>query len=357
MSAVLSADAASVEPARFGFPVNVLGRPGLKSADNRRWQSGPHLRTSLGYLRQIFEYLDAQRIRMYRMASNLAPYVTHPDLPQFHRQVEESREELAGLGEIARGQGLRLSFHPSQYIILNSPDQRLNAHSILDLAAQAAMLDAMGLGPDAVLVIHVGGAYGDVLAGRERWVRTYEGLPEAVRRRLVLENDDVSYGAADVLHIHERTGVPLIFDHQHFCCHNPERLPLQETVRRFLGTWPAGVRPKLHFSSPRTQLREVRRRNRKTNKLETVLLPPLWTGHADYCDPFGFVDFMRRAPADVVFDVMLEAKAKDLALRRLRTDLAGYAPDVAARFGLSAAEAPAEDGPVVISGAVEAEVS
>ena len=69
---------------------------------------------------------------------------------------------------------------------------------------------------------------------------------------------------------------------------------------------------------------------------KTVLLPPVWTGHADYNDPFGFIETMRKLPADAEFDVMLEAKAKDLALRRLRVDLLRYAPDVAARFGLVA---------------------
>jgi UV DNA damage endonuclease len=109
---------------------------------------------------------------------------------------------------------------------------------------------------------------------------------------------------------------------------------LRDTVKAFLRTWPAGVRPKIHFSSPRTELREVQRKNRKTGKKETVLMPPVWTGHADYNHPFEFISFMRQM-ADLDFDVMLEAKAKDLALIRLRKDLLRYAPDVAARFGLT----------------------
>ncbi len=343
----------SAAPARLGFPVLVLGQPGLKSADNRRWQNSPHLRVSVEYLREIFRYLEKHAITMYRMSSDIAPYVTHPDMPQFHRQIEESAAELAALGAQARKQNLRLSFHPSQYIILNSPKLEANRKCAIDVDRQAAMLDAMGAGPDAVVVIHVGGRYDDARAARDRWIHTYlKVLSEPARRRLVLENDDVSFSAADVLYIHERTGVPLVFDHQHFCCLNPDRLDLVETAARFLATWPAGRKPKLHFSSPRTQLREVKRRNRETKKLETVYLPPLWTGHADYCDPFVFIDYMRQlAAADTHdFDVMLEAKGKDLALRRLREDLKRYAPDVASRFGLSAApgeEIPAEEATFV----------
>ncbi|MDI7277007.1 MAG: UV DNA damage repair endonuclease UvsE, partial [Anaerolineae bacterium] len=67
---------------RLGFAVKVLGRPDLKSHDTRRWQSSPHLAVSLQYLREILLYLRGARIRMYRMSSDLAPYLTHPDLPQ-----------------------------------------------------------------------------------------------------------------------------------------------------------------------------------------------------------------------------------------------------------------------------------
>ena len=91
---------------------------------------------------------------------------------------------------------------------------------------------------------------------RARWVENWKTLPEHVRRRLVLEHDDLRFSAADVLWIHEHTGVRLIFDYQHFWCLNPERLDMVETLRRILRTWPQGVRPKIHFSSPRTELRE-----------------------------------------------------------------------------------------------------
>jgi UV DNA damage endonuclease len=138
-----------------------------------------------------------------------------------------------------------------------------------------------------------------------------------------------------VLDIHEQTGVPLIFDYQHFWCNNPEGLDLALTLRRFAGSWPAGVRPKIHFSTTNTGLREIQRRNKETGKRETVLLPPVWTGHADFVNPFEFITFLR-GPADGLdFDVMLESKSKDLALLRLRRDLPRYGPDVALRFGLA----------------------
>jgi UV DNA damage endonuclease len=316
---------------RFGFPVKVLGAVGFKSHDSRRWQSAPHLRVSLECINAIFGYLSEAGISMYRMSSDLAPYVTHPDLPQFHSMIRDSARELRNTGDLAKQLGLRLSFHPSQYVVLNSPDESLVAKSMWDVKAQAEILDAMELGPEAVVVIHVGGVYGDRLAGCERWVRTWERLSERARARLVLENDDLRYGPADVLWIHERTGVRLIFDYQHFWCFNPEGLALTEALPRMLATWGASAVPKVHFSSPRTELRATERKDRKTGKSETVLVEPLSTQHADFVNPFEFATFVRAA-GESRFDVMLESKSKDLALFRLRRDLERFAPDVAERF-------------------------
>jgi UV DNA damage endonuclease len=317
---------------RLGFAVKVLGRPNLPSNDARRWQSEPHLRVSLEYLDAIVSYLADAKISMYRISSDLAPYVTHPDMPQFHGQIEECAEQLAALGIRARALGLRLSFHPSQYILLNSPDAAIVTKSIADLLAQARILDAMNLGPEALVITHVGGVYGDLVSGRERWVRTYELLPDQVRRRLVLENDDTRYSVADIVWINQRCGVPLVFDNLHHWCNDRDGIEILAALEACLLTWPVGVRPKIHFSTPRTEMRLVDRRNRTTGKTEQIQTPPIWSGHADYINPFEFITFMRGAAGLPDFDVMFECKRKDLALLRLREDLTRYAPDVAARF-------------------------
>lgn len=347
------------QPLRLGFPVKVMGRAGMKTQDTRRWQKNPHLKCSLELLDPVLDYLRDEGIEMYRLSSDIAPYATHPDLPQFHGQVADSDAELKAFGRKAKDYGIRLSFHPSQYVLLNSPDEKLTAKSIWDLASQAEMLDRMELDDEAVMVTHVGGVYDDHAASRARWIKGWEQCPGHVRRRLVLEHDDIRFSAADALWIHERTGVRLVFDYQHFWCLNPERLDMRDTLEKFMATWPQGVRPKLHFSSPRTELREVKvkitpkQRDavragkgaapkgellkapvKDTARIKTVLRPPVWTGHSDFTNPFEFATFMRMAEG-LYFDVMLEGKAKDISLLRLRADLLRYAPDVAARFGIT----------------------
>ena len=338
------------EAMRLGFAVKIIGQPGLKSNDSRRWQQNPHLRVSLGHLCENFTYLRRHNIHMYRMGSDLAPYATHPDMPQFHSMVRDSAADLAYAGKLAREADIRLSFHPSQFIVLNSENEELTKKSMWDLDSQAEMLDLMECGPEARMVIHVGGAYGDRPSGCDRWCQTWKRLSEPVRRRLVLEHDDIRYSAADVLRIHDETGVPLVFDYQHFWCFNPEGLALLPTLERMLKTWPAGVRPKIHFSCARTELREIKRKNRKTKKIETVLQPPIWTGHADYNNPFETLTFLRSI-AHLDTDIMLEAKAKDLALIRLRNDIGRYAPELASRYNITVADA-LEEQPEI---AVEAE--
>ncbi len=318
---------------RLGFPVTVLGRDDLKSHDARRSQSVPHLKVSLGYIDAILDHLARRDIQMYRMSSDLAPYATHPDMPQFHNMVRDSAADLRALGEKARRLDIRLSFHPSQFVVLNSPDPELVRKSVWDLASQAEMLDLMELGPEAVLVIHVGGVYGDLETSRARWAETWPTLPEPVRRRLVLEHDDLRFSAQDVLWIHERTGVRLIFDHQHFWCLNPENAELRPTLEAILATWPRDQRPKIHFSSPRTEMREQSGVDKATGRKTKRWVQPVATGHADFCNPFEFAMFMRMATG-LEFDVMVEAKGKDLALIRLRQDLMRYAPDVARSLGL-----------------------
>ena len=144
---------------RLGFPAQVLGRPQLKSHDARRWQNAPHLSVSLAYLRDILLYLQEAGIRMYRLHSDLAPYVTHPDMPLFHRQIEECEVELRYIGQLAREADIRLSFHADTYTVLNAAEPEIAARSERKLVALAAILDAMGSGPEAVIVLHVGGLF------------------------------------------------------------------------------------------------------------------------------------------------------------------------------------------------------
>ena len=304
---------------RLGFAVKVLGEGGLPSHDTRRWQSGPHLSNSLVKLEAILGYCDRHDIRMYRVATALAPYSSHPELTQFHGQVEECEAELERVGARALELGIRLSTHPGQYTVLNSESDSVRDAAAAELEVQAALFDAMGLGPESVVVLHVGGSAGGIDAGLARFEAGFELLSDAARSRLVIENDDRVFAIGDVAGLAGRLGIPAVFDPHHHRCHDPDRIADSEALALALATWRAGVTPKIHFSSPRLDIGEERKKVGRRVERRPVL--PQLRAHADLIDPMAFEHYLVDVIGDRDLDVMLEAKAKDLALTRLREQL------------------------------------
>lgn len=314
---------------RLGFACLVRGRAKLKSYDGRKWQNGPHLRVSIGLLREVFDYLDAIDVRMFRLSSQTAPYITHPTMPQFWHQLEECAGELAELGALARRYDLRLSMHPGQYTLLNAADEAVYAASLRDLDYHAALLDALGLGPEHKVITHVGGVYGDKAASLARFAARYAELSAHIRARLVLENDETSYSLPDVLAVHAEVGIPVVWDWLHHAVNDPDRIPAAEATRLAVATWPTGQMPKIHFSSQRTEERQVARRDRATGAVRAAAAAPLAGQHADYIAADEFAAYLASV-RELPFDIMLEAKAKDLALLKLREDLAALPVSAAA---------------------------
>ena len=304
---------------RIGFAVKVLGEGGLPSHDARRWQTGPHLSVSLDNLDAILRYCDRNDLRMYRMATALAPYVTHPELPQFHGQIEECADRLAEIGELARELDIRLSSHPGQYTVLNSESGEVRDSAIAEVEAQTRLFDAMGLPRESVVVVHVGGAAGGRDAGADRFESASEQLTERARERLVIENDDRTYSVGDVVALSERTGIKVVWDALHHHCNDPDRLTDSEALGLALATWPDDVVPKIHYSSPRLDVSEKKRKEGRRVVRQPVL--PQLRAHADLIDPLAFEAFLRGPLSGRDVDVMLEAKAKDLAVIRLREQL------------------------------------
>ena len=291
----------------LGFPEKVLAEGGLPERDARRWQSEPHLRVSLERLEAIFGYLDRHDLRMYRMSQGLAPYASHPNLPQFHGQVEACAEELDRLGRRARELGLRLSMHTGPYVVLSSAREEVLSASVAELSWQARLMDLMGLGPEAVIVVHVGSS------ARDRFLGGFERLPEHARRRLVIENDDKTVPLKEVLDLARDAGRPVVFDVMHHHINDPYGIPDDEALRLAFATWPDGVRPKIHFSSPKTAMAE--------EDVERLRFPRL-VAHADLIDALAFERFLAGPAAGLDFDAMLEARLKDVAVLHLREHLA-----------------------------------
>lgn len=319
---------------KLGFPVAVNSRPTLRAYDARSTAAlagqGPHLSVSLAYLHDILRFLTTAQIRFYRLASHLLPTVAANTLPLTLQQLAECRAELQHLGQVASAAGIRLSLHADASIVLNNHDEQSAQRSVDRLTGLAALLDHLAVGREAVVIVHVGGLYRNKTVAMARFCRAFRRLPPTVQARVAVEHDHDRYSLLDTWQIHRETGVRLVFDRLHHLHFNPEGLDEIEALALALSTWPHGVCPKVHFTSPRTEFNQLTAAE-PGGAQRRILRPPRWTQHADYVNPFEFIDWLRRVRAAGLpdFDIMLEARARDLALLRLRADLRQFAPDLA----------------------------
>ena len=169
---------------------------------------------------------------------------------------------------------------------------RSRKKALLDLEQDTALLDALGAGPEAVVVVHVGGVYGDKAAATDRFAWAWERLSERAKERVAIENDESSLRRRGRLELHRRLGVRVVFDrHHHRCKAAPTLADLREAVAAVYETWPAGVRPKVHLSSPRTALdakapAQARTARRLRHAVGATRTPPRGSG-ADRRDARG----------------------------------------------------------------------
>jgi UV DNA damage endonuclease len=311
---------------RLGVAVRILGRAGLRARDGRRAEHTLHLSVSLLLVREVLAYLADRQIGCYRLADDLAPYLTDARHPAFAQQIDECGDLLAETGALARRHGIRLSMHLPMHVTLAAPDAVGAERGAAEVIARARLLDALGAGPEAVLVLHVGGAHGDGAAARFRFAARYERLPENARRRVVVEPDEDSFDLFDLLRLHQSTGAPIVLDTLHQQINNPSQMPLAAALGLALATWPRGVRPKIHFSTQRTEAHMLLDGRGQARQV----LAPQAGQHADFINPFEFASMIAATRGLPPIDIMLEAKAADLALLRQREELLRYAPELAA---------------------------
>ncbi len=291
---------------RLGTGPRLLSCPELRTYDTRLPAQRRHLSVSLMCLRDLLAQELRLGIHFYRMSSHLIPMPDAADPTAALRQMEECRGLLRCLGEEVKRTDIRLTVHPMLQVQLGSRDPRLVRQGLAAAETWARVMEGMGLGPEARVVVHVGG--GAAPSALDAFAENSELLSDQARDRLAIENDDRAHSLDDVLRLSARVGMPVVFDYLHWRCTGRGGSGLEEALAAAFETWPDGVRPKVHFSSPSTG-----RAGR----------PPRLGEHGDYLDPFAFEDFLAAMPRRVVADVMLEAKAKDLALLKLRRDLDG----------------------------------
>ncbi len=204
------------------------------------------VQANLECLEQILQWNLERDIRFFRISSATVPFASHPVM-SFDWQ-HHFADHLARLGAFIQHHGMRINLHPGQYILLNSPKPEVVERSVAELNYHAELLELMGLDHTHKMQIHTGGVYGDKPAATQRFIARYRKLPELVRKRLVIENDERQYALADNLGIHRETGIPLLFDVFHHSIFNQgESLP--DTFELCMPTWRGHGAPMMDYSS------------------------------------------------------------------------------------------------------------
>ena len=243
---------------------------------------------------EIIEWNHQNGINFFRLSSGMFPWASEynlTEMPHYNR----IKNLLAGAGHLAKKYNQRITSHPGPFNVLVSPKENVVQNTITDLTTHGEVFDLMGLSrtPYNKLNIHCNGVYGDKIAAMDRFCKNFERLPESVQTRLTVENDDKAsmYSVKDLMYIHERIGIPIVFDYHHhkFCTGD---LSEEEALKLAASTW-GDIKPVVHYS-------ESKSLHESNDKLKPQ-------AHSDYIS-----EVPNTYGLDV--DIMVEAKAKELSI-------------------------------------------
>ena len=251
-------------------------------------------------LHAALHFLVGNNICAYRLPSPLFPRCTHPEVGYQLDELpngEQARARLATVRAFALEHDIRLSLHPDQFNVLSSPREEVVGNTLRELEYQGELAELVGA---EIITLHGGGRYDGKEEALTRLAMNFNRLSPRVRSRLALENDDVSFTPADLLPLCQRLAIPFIYDvHHHRCL--PDSLSEEEVTTQCVALWRhLGREPYFHLSSPK-------------NGWGSGSPKP----HAEYIAPADFP----RCWLGIEATIDIEAKAKELAVLRLRREL------------------------------------
>lgn len=245
---------------------------------------------------EILQWNLEHHIFFYRASSSMIPLSTHPINKWVWWEDADFLSIADQIREMAETHKMRISMHPGQYTVLNSPKPEVVEKSVQDLVYHDRLITLLG-GND--LIVHTGGAYGDKEQAKIRFAENYASLPASIKKRLRLENDDKTFTVRDVLDVSKLCGVPICFDIHHHNCNNDGK-PID--YAEILATWQGFGIPKIHISTGKEGYTDLRHHNIVTKEDFDELL--LLLGDTDA-------------------DIMFEAKMKEQAVLPFVEQLTG----------------------------------
>ncbi len=244
---------------------------------------------------KILQWNTRNNIKVFRLSSEMFPWASEYDIEKspYHSRIKTI---LQACGKYASDNGIRITSHPGPFNVLVSPRENVVKNTITDLEIHGKIFDMLGLSktPYNKLNIHCNGVYGDKISAMDRFCLNFQKLSPSVQGRLTVENDDKAsmYSVKDLMYIHERINIPIVFDYHHHKF-NTGGLSEQEALELAISTWPKGIKPIVHYS-------ESKALHEENDKLKPQ-------AHSDYIN-----ELPNLYGNDV--DVMVEAKAKELSI-------------------------------------------
>ena len=241
----------------IGFACKLLAVPGTATRTCTLKNATPSLvleiaRHNLLALERTAAYCQRMGIGLFRISSDIIPFASHPSLRVAWQDV--LAPELAAAGAAFAKAGVRVSMHPGQYTVLNSPRTEVVQSAVEDLRYHADFLDALGAPHSSKLVLHVGGVYGQRQEALERFATQFSHLPEHVQKRLVLENDEKCFAIHEVVTLCQRLCIPAVFDVLHHAVNPaPEGTPHQWLLASGRTWKPEDGTQKIHYSEQRAE--------------------------------------------------------------------------------------------------------
>jgi UV DNA damage endonuclease len=167
---------------------------------------------------EILRFNVEKNLLFFRITSDLIPFASHP-VCTFSWQ-SEFKKAFKQIGVFINKHKMRVSMHPDQFTLINSPDINIFRRSVAELLYHANVLDLLGTDLAAKIQIHVGGAYGNKEESMKRFIKRFRMLSQRIKRRLAIENDERIYSVRDCVSLHGETGIPVVFDTLHHRCND-----------------------------------------------------------------------------------------------------------------------------------------
>lgn len=263
-------------------------RISLKNFSDKKFLETTKL--NLEDLRKILEYNIKNNIYLFRISSDIIPFGSHSINSIPWQQV--FKKELENIGDFIRENKIRVSMHPGQYTVLNSPSEEIVERSVKDIEYHTRFLDSLCLDYSHKIVLHLGGGYNDKVGSIKRFIKNFDLLSESAKKRLVIENDERIFNFDDVLYVSDSLSIPIVFDYFHHLI-NPVDKELKEILSLTKQTWKReDGNIKIHYSE-QSRFKKI-------------------GSHSEFIETAKFLEFYNKVK-EFGPDIMLETKDKNIS--------------------------------------------